>query len=137
MSGDLIDSDIRVAKTLPSKFYTDEKRYRKLLKVFKSSWQFVGSSNQFTSDITPMDHIGRLLNQPMLRIQDGDSTHILSNVCTHRGMVLCHEQSDAITIQCPYHGRTFNRDGTLKHMPGFEDVVDFPSEDDNSPSFAL
>ena len=37
MSEDLIDSDIRVAKTLPSKFYTDEKRFRKLLKAFKTS----------------------------------------------------------------------------------------------------
>ena len=135
MSGDLIGSDIRVAKTLPSKYYTDEKRFRKILKSFKRTWQFVGLSDQFTSAITPIDHIGRLLNEPMVRVQDGESTHMLSNVCTHRGMVLCHEHSDAKTMQCPYHGRTFNRDGTMKHMPGFEDVVEFPSEDDHLSSF--
>ena len=73
----------------------------------------------------------------MVRVQDGESAQILSNVCTHRGMVLCHEHSDNKTIQCPYHGRTFNRDGTMKHMPGFEDVVDFPSETDHLQSFAL
>ena len=135
MSGDLIDSDIRVAKTLPSKYYTDEKRFRRILKSFKTSWQFVGLSNQFTSQITPIDHIGTLLNEPMVRVQNGESTQMLSNVCTHRGMILCQEQSDSKTIQCPYHGRTFNRYGTMKHMPGFEDVVDFPSEDDHLPSF--
>ena len=135
MSGDLIDSDIRVAKTLPSKYYTDEKWFRKILKSFKRTWQFVGLSDQFTSVITPIDHIGRVLDEPMVRIQDGESTHMLSNVCTHRGMVLCHEHSNAKTMQCPYHGRTFNRDGSLKHMPGFEDVVDFPTEDDHLASF--
>ena len=137
MSEDLIDSDIRIAKTLPSKYYTEEKWFRKILKSFKRTWQFVGSSNQFTSKVTPINHIGRLLNEPMVRIQDGESTHMLSNVCTHRGMVLCHEHSDAKTLQCPYHGRTFNRDGTMKHMPGFEDVVDFPSESDDLQSFAF
>ena len=135
MSEDLIDSDIRVAKTLPSKYYTSEKRFRKLLKAFKTSWQFVGLNNQFTSQITPVHHIGTLLDEPMVRVQSGESTQMLSNVCTHRGMVLCHEQSDSKTIQCPYHGRTFNRDGSMKNMPGFEDVVDFPSEDDHLPSF--
>ena len=137
MSEDLIDSDIRVAKTLPSKFYTDENRFRELLKAFKTSWQFVGSSEQFESIISPVPHLGDILNEPMVRVQDGDSAQLLSNVCTHRGMVLCHEHSDSKTIQCPYHGRTFNRDGTLKHMPGFEDVVDFPSEADHLQSFAL
>ena len=137
MSEDLIDSDIRVAKTLPSKFYTDEKRFRKLLKAFKTSWQFVGSSDQFDSLISPIPHLGDILNEPMVRVHDGESAQLLSNVCTHRGMVLCHEHSDNKTIQCPYHGRTFNRDGTLKHMPGFEDVVDFPSEADHLQSFIL
>ena len=137
MSEDLIDSDIRVAKTLPSKFYTDEKRFRKLLKAFKTSWQFVGQSEQFDSIISPVAHLGDILNEPMVRVQDGESAQLLSNVCTHRGMVLCHEHSNNKTIQCPYHGRTFNQDGTMKHMPGFEDVVDFPSEADHLQSFAL
>ena len=137
MSEDLIASDIRVAKTLPSKFYTSEKRFRKLLKAFKTSWQFVGSSQEFTSAISPLKDLEKILGEPLLRVQDGESTQLLSNVCTHRGMILCQEHSDAKTIQCPYHGRTFNRDGSLKHMPGFDDVVDFPSISDHLQSFEL
>ena len=137
MSEDLIDSDIRVAMTLPSKYYTDEKLFRKILKSFQRTWQFVGLSDQFTSAITPIDHIGRVLYEPMVRIDDGESTHMLSNVCTHRGMVLCHEHSNAKTLQCPYHGRTFNRKGAMKHMPGFEEVVDFPNEDDDLTSLRI
>ena len=137
MSEDLIDSDIRVAKTLPSKFYTSEKRFRKLLRAFKTSWQFVGSSQEFTSAISPLKDLEKILGEPLLRVQDGESTQLLSNVCTHRGMILCQEHSDAKTIQCPYHGRTFNRDGSLKHMPGFEEAVDFPSISDHLQSFEL
>jgi choline monooxygenase len=137
MSEDLIDSDIRVAKTLPSKFYTSEKRFRKLLKAFKTSWQFVGSSQEYTSAISPLKDLEKILGEPLIRVQDGESTQLLSNVCTHRGMILCQEHSDAKTIQCPYHGRTFNRDGSLKHMPGFDDVVDFPSISDHLQSFEL
>jgi choline monooxygenase len=137
MSEDLIDSDIRVAKTLPSKFYTSEKRFRKLLRAFKTSWQFVGSSQEFTTAISPLKDLEKILNEPLIRVQDGESTQLLSNVCTHRGMILCQEHSDAKTIQCPYHGRTFNRDGSLKHMPGFEEAVDFPSISDHLQSFEL
>jgi len=137
MSEDLIDSDIRVAKTLPSKFYTSEKRFRKLLRAFKTSWQFVGSSQEFTTAISPLKDLEKVLNEPLIRVQDGESTQLLSNVCTHRGMILCQEHSDAKTIQCPYHGRTFNRDGSLKHMPGFEEAVDFPSISDHLQSFEL
>ena len=137
MSEDIIDSDIRVAETLPSKYYTSEKRFRKLLKAFKTTWQFVGLSNQFESEISPIDHLVSILNEPMVRVRNDDSVRLLSNVCTHRGMVLCHEQSNGKTIQCPYHGRTFHRDGTIKHMPGFEDVVDFPAESDHLKSFKL
>ena len=137
MSEDLIDSDIRVAKTLPSKFYTSEKRFRKLLRAFKTSWQFVGSSQEFTTAISPLKDLEKILDEPLIRVQDGESTQLLSNVCTHRGMILCQEHSDAKTIQCPYHGRTFNRDGSLKHMPGFEEAVDFPSISDHLQSFEL
>ncbi len=137
MSEELIDADIRVAKTLPSKYYTSEKRFRKLLKAFKTTWQFVGLNDQFTSGISPLEHIANILNEPMVRVQDEDSVKLLSNVCTHRGMILCHEHSDNKTIQCPYHGRTFNRDGTLKHMPGFEDVIDFPNQHDHLKVFEL
>jgi choline monooxygenase len=101
MSEDLIDSDIRVAKTLPSKFYTSEKRFRKLLRAFKTSWQFVGSSQEFTTAISPLKDLEKVLNEPLIRVQDGESTQLLSNVCTHRGMILCQENSDAKNNSMP------------------------------------
>lgn len=135
MSEDLIDSDIRVAKTLPSEFYTESDRYHDILKAFASTWQFVGLETQFESAITPVQHLEKILNEPMVRAGKKEETKILSNVCPHRGMVLCHESSDKSTIQCPYHGRTFDRNGKLKHMPGFEETLDFPNESDDLHAF--
>ena len=46
--------------------------------------------------------------------------HCISNICTHRGMVLTEGPTNRRTIKCPYHGRTFNLCGKLKYMPEFE-----------------
>jgi choline monooxygenase len=105
--------------------------------AFKTSWQFVGSSEQFTSAVSVLPHLDILLNEPVIRTDDAGETRLISNVCTHRGMVMCHEDTDKKTIQCPYHGRTFGCDGRLKHMPGFGQALNFPTQTDHLPSFRL
>ena len=137
MSEGLIDADIRKAETLPSEFYTDEQHFSKQMERLSDSLQFVGHSSEFTSDLTPIPHLESILKQPLLRTNHDSEKHLLSNVCTHRGMLLCQEKKNGKSIQCPYHGRTFDRDGTLKHMPGFENVENFPSASDNLPSLKL
>ena len=119
MSKDLIDW-ISELRTLPSKYYT-EKRFRKILK-FKRTWQFVGLTTNSRRRLHRRPYC-RVLNEPMVRVQDGESTHMLSNVYTSRHG-LCHNIPMG-RLQCPYHGRTFNRDGTMKHMPGFEELLIF------------
>lgn len=137
MSEELVNADIRLAQTLPSEFYTDTGLFAAQRNAIKSAWQFVGSSEQFTSAVSPLPHLDALLNEPMIRTDVDGVVRLLSNVCTHRGMVMCHEETDKKTIQCPYHGRTFGCDGRLKHMPGFEQALDFPTQTDNLPSFHL
>jgi choline monooxygenase len=41
------------------------------------------------------------------------------------------------TLQCRYHGRSFSLDGTLRHMPEFEQAIGFPSASDNLHEFPL
>ena len=62
---------------------------------------------------------------------------ILSNICTHRANLLCHKGNNNKNIQCNYHGRTFDLNGKMKNMPGFEGVKNFPSESDNLPNIDL
>jgi choline monooxygenase len=55
----------------------------------------------------------------------------MSNVCTHRGTILCPHAGHEKSLVCRYHGRRFDLDGTFRHMPEFEGVAGFPSEKDN------
>ena len=61
----------------------------------------------------------------------------LSNVCTHRGNLLCTEESVVQALRCRYHGRRFGLDGRFLSMPEFEGVRDFPSTADNLPRVQL
>ena len=67
MSDDLVNSDIRVAKTLPSEHYTDPECFQNQIEAFKTTWQFLGSSDQFKSAIAPLHHLDSILNEPLIR----------------------------------------------------------------------
>ena len=136
MSEQLIDADIRVARTLPSRFYTESEEFKRLKHVF-SGWQFAAHQSEFEADtILPLEHIEAINGESMVLIQ-GEETRCLSNVCTHRGMRLALEPCTKKTLQCRYHGRTFNLDGTFRHMAEFEQAIDFPSDTDNLKNFPL
>ena len=51
--------------------------------------------------------------------------------------ILCYKASNNKGIQCSYHGRTFDLNGKMKHMPGFEGVKNFPKNSDNLKSIKL
>ncbi len=61
----------------------------------------------------------------------------LSNVCTHRGMLLCDAPRTGTQLQCRYHGRRFALDGRLLSAPEFDGAEDFPSPRDDLPRVAL
>ena len=136
MSEDLIAADIRIAKTLPSKFYTDEAKFNTLLSVFEG-WQFAAHSSEHQSNsILPLEHIEAIIGEPVVLVK-GDETRCLSNICTHRGMRLVSNPCSKTTLQCEYHGRTFDLEGNLKHMPEFEQAIGFPTESDNLHQFEI
>ena len=127
-----IDEHIRKAKTIPSKFYHSPKVYRKLKKLFNQSWQFIGDTDLLEKNNT---HPGILLegmvNEPYVLTKSEDNIRCLSNVCTHRGTIVCEEAAKTKNLVCGYHGRQFHIDGKMKFMPEFEDVKNFPSKSDN------
>ena len=136
MSETLIDADIRKARTLPSRFYTEPLEFERLKRVF-TGWQFAAHSSELeTHSILPLTHIEAITGESVLLLRDKE-TRCLSNVCTHRGMRLALEACTKKTLQCRYHGRTFNLDGTFRHMPEFEQAIGFPSEEDNLHHFPL
>lgn len=127
----LIDADICKAQTLPSRFYTDAELFDEIVADFSTKWHFAAHLSQLTT-LMPIDNP---LSEPMVLVTS-EKTLCLSNVCTHRGMIVCNSK-DEKKLQCPYHGRTFNLDGTFRNMPEFDTVENFPSPADDLPSFPL
>jgi choline monooxygenase len=130
-----VDSDIRQASTLPSRYYSDRESFELGKdRYFASTWQYVGdlSSVKVPGQVYPIELLPGLLNEPLLFTRDtNDKLHCISNVCTHRGMTVCEGAGNERFLRCRYHGRRFGLDGSFKSMPEFEDVCDFPSERDN------
>jgi len=52
----------------------------------------------------------------LVRQQDG-SIKAFHNVCLHRGRLLRDHGGRAVNLRCPFHGFTWNNDGTLKEVP--------------------
>jgi len=127
-----INKDISFAKTMPADFYLEDKYYNAAIEgVFKNSWQFVIHKDSLNSKVMPFSFLMDSIDTPLILSNTSNRLKCLSNVCTHRGNVLCNKLSNGNTIKCSYHGWTFDLDGTIKNIPGFKGVENFPSSDDS------
>ena len=127
----IIDPDIRKARTLPSEFYTDEGKLEKILQGFTKNWHFAAHKSQLSGkSAIELSHLERMIGESMVMVA-GDEIRCMSNVCTHRGMLLVDGSCSKNTLQCPYHGRTFGLDGRMKSMPEFDQVEGFPTIQDD------
>ncbi len=130
-----IDDDITRASTLPVSFYTD-KEYFELAKekIFARSWQLAGTLDDVKTpgQVHPFTLLPGCLDEPLLLTRDADDQlHCMSNVCTHRGNLICEHGGIEKNLRCRYHGRRFNLDGKFTGMPEFEQVKNFPSAKDD------
>ena len=94
MSKPLIDADIKKAATLPSSYYTDSSFFLKFFQSMNQTWQAIGHESEFHSTVHPLIHLEDVFQQPLIRTNFENKTSILSNVCTHRGMILCQQNSN-------------------------------------------
>ncbi len=138
---DLVDADIRRARTLPSSFYRDPALYEEIReRIFARSWQFVGDRDlvKIPGSVHPFTLLEGCLDEPLLLTRDQDDrVHLLSNVCTHRGTLVTEHPGCFQNLRCRYHGRRFALDGRFLSMPEFQEVEGFPSSRDDLPKVAL
>jgi len=135
-----IHPNIEEAETLPSAFYRSQEVFDALTeKVFAKTWQFIGDETRVSVEgkLYPFNFLEYGLEEPMLLANDGKQINCLSNVCTHRGNILCHDPSKAKNILCGYHGRRFDLAGNFKHMPQFKQAKGFPRAEDHLHQFPL
>lgn len=130
-----IDPDITRAETLPSWVYSDAEIFdAQRERIFARSWQLVGDTDRVRvpGQVSPCYFLEGMLEEPLLLTRDTkDELHCLSNVCTHRGTILCEGDGVEQVLRCRYHGRRFALDGTFLSMPEFENVAGFPSPADD------
>lgn len=122
-----IKADICEAKTLSSRFYTDEGVFFAAKEqIFSRTWHYVAAFEE-VNNLKPFS----ISDTPLVVSKDGEKFNCFSNVCTHRGAILVENDCLANGIRCPYHGRRFDLQGKFLSMPEFENVKDFPTENDN------
>ena len=137
MARDYVDEDISLAQTLHSDYYTDSELFERIKESFLNHWHFAVHSSEFDSvNIIPLERMGDIINDEVILTKD-ENYACISNVCTHRAMLLVEEKCKKSRIQCPYHGRSFDLQGQFKNMPKFENVKNFPTHKDNLEKFQL
>ena len=136
-----VDNDIKVAETLPAKFYKNKNIFEITKeKIFLRCWHWIGD-NSFKNEGNfkiPIEILPKFLNEPLvLTITDKNKIKCFSNVCTHRGNILVHEKCKSKKIICNYHGRRFNGEGKFEFMPEFKETLNFPRESDHLHDFPI
>jgi phenylpropionate dioxygenase-like ring-hydroxylating dioxygenase large terminal subunit len=136
-----IDADIRCAWTPPSRVYNDVGIYGAAKeRIFARSWQLVGHVDDVRTagQVHPFTMLDGSLDEPLLLVRDrDDALHCLSNVCTHRGMIVCEHGGVESSLRCRYHGRRFGLGGAFESMPEFEEAADFPAKSDDLSRVSL
>ena len=130
-----IDPDITKAETLPTSFYKDQDDH-----IFLKTWQWIGDENQVELSQTahPFVLLDGYLTEPMVLTRDKQNNiHCLTNVCTHRGNMVILGSGKTKKLTCMYHGRRFNLQGEMEHMPEFKEAKNFPRPCDNLHKFPL
>jgi len=119
------------SKTLSQKYYTDNKIFQQEFnKIFSKSWLCCGRSNEILlrgSFITK--DIG---NDSILILRDNDNKiRAFHNICRHRGTLICKSTQGTFskTIQCPYHGWTYDLNGHLSGAPNMNEISNFNKSD--------
>jgi choline monooxygenase len=130
-----VDPRIERARTLPASVYHDPAIYDHLVStVFARSWQPVGDAGRLKAPghVLPATLLEGSLDEPLVLTSAPDGeVRCLSNVCTHRGMLVVEGEGHVQSLRCRYHGRRFELDGRFRSMPEFEGVEGFPSPQDD------
>src|SRR5438477_635767 len=106
------DDRIHVSLYTDPRIFADE-----MDRIFTRGWVFVGHASEIPRS---GDYVTRELgSQPVIMVRGKDGgVSVLVNRCMHRGTMLCTAGRGATrTFACPYHGWTYDLDGTLPGVP--------------------
>ena len=123
----------RGSKPLPAERYTSAAYAEaERTKMWPNVWQFAARDEDIPApgDYIVYENAGR--SYIVSRQADG-SVRAFHNVCLHRGRKLRTQDGSADQFRCPFHGFTWNNDGTLKQIPCRWDFSHLRDEDMRLP----
>jgi choline monooxygenase len=124
----VVSQALERATSLASWFYEDTQVFA-LEKdfIFHPSWQLLGHESRL---LHVGDHVvGEVAGVPICVLRDdARNLRAFHNVCRHRaGPLLLHDGCGARSLQCRYHGWTYNLQGQLRSAPEMDLVQGFDS----------
>lgn len=106
-----------VALTVPVERYTSREFHDlEMEKVWTKVWQMACRVEDILEPGQFVKYDIGGISVLVVRQRDG-SIKAHRNVCLHRGRTLKEADGIADSFQCPFHGITWDLDGSLKHMP--------------------
>ena len=105
-------------------------------KIWPNIWQFAAREEDMPE---PGDTVVYEINHKsflLVRQADG-SIKGFQNVCLHRGRKLRATSGPAINLRCPFHGFTWNNDGSLKETPCAWDFAHLADKDMSLPELKV
>jgi phenylpropionate dioxygenase-like ring-hydroxylating dioxygenase large terminal subunit len=107
----------RGSAPIPAARYTSEEFARlERERMWPFVWQFAAREEELpeAGDYVVYENAGRSY---LLSRQEDGSIRAFHNVCLHRGRKLRTEDGSADQFTCPFHGFSWNKDGSFKGMP--------------------
>ena len=105
------------SEPIPASRYTDPGFFRaELAKMWPYVWQWAAREEDLPQpgDTLVYENAGR--SYLVTRQEDG-SVRAFHNVCLHRGRKLRTSDGTVSQFRCPFHGFTWNTDGSLRQIP--------------------
>lgn len=122
---------------IPTSRYTDPAFFElEKEKMWPRTWQFAAREEEMPEpgDHVVYDNAGKSFL--LVRQEDG-SIKGFYNVCLHRGRQLKTEDGWSSSLQCPFHGFTWNNDGSMKTIPCRWDFSHLKDEDMALPQVSV
>lgn len=104
-------------KPIPASRYTNQAFFDlEVEKVFLKTWQWACREEEIPN---PGDtYVFDLIDKSLLLTRQADGgVRAMQNVCLHRGRKLMLHNGSRSNFKCPYHGFTWNTDGSFKECP--------------------
>ena len=113
------------ARAMPPSVYTSpEFLQSELTHVFAKEWVCVGRASALKEKGDYLTY--ELAGQPVIVLRDNSGAlRAMSNVCLHRMSTIMEGSGSCRALVCPYHGWTYNLDGTLRGAPAMDRNADF------------